>query len=95
MLLTRIATEITPFQNKEPRIITATTIDTPLGEIEYDSDLTYTVGAEAGLSFGLFMVGAEVGYSIADYTAKDRASTNLDEIDFSGIYAKVLVGVGF
>jgi len=33
MLLTRIATEIIPFQNEERRVITATTIDTPLGKM--------------------------------------------------------------
>ena len=70
-------------------------IDTPGGELEYDADLTYSVGGEAGFSFGLFMVGAELGYSIATYKAKNINASSLDEIDFGGIYAKALVGVGF
>ena len=63
-------------------------------DTEYDADLTYSVGGEAGVSLGLIFVGAELGYSIADYEAKS-ATSDPQEVDFSGIYGKAFVGIGF
>jgi hypothetical protein len=63
---------------------------TGLGETKWDADLTYSVGVEGGVSLGLFMVGAELGYMAANLEAN-----NQPDVDVSGIYAKALVGVGF
>lgn len=61
-------------------------------DLEYDSDLTYSIGAEGGVSLGLIFVGAELGYNIAKY---ENTAISPNEIDFSGVYAKALVGFGF
>ncbi len=61
----------------------------PIGTLKFDDSLTYSVGAEGGLSFGLIMVGAELGYMIAKLEGSGV------EADLSGVYAKALVGVGF
>ena len=62
-------------------------------EANWDSSLTYSVGVEGGVSFGLIMVGAELGYLSANLEDADNLG-NVDA-DLSGIYAKALVGVGF
>ena len=59
-------------------------------DIEYDADLTFSAGVEGGLTFGLIMVGAELGYNIGTY--ENTNGTNPD-VDFGGVYGKVLVGV--
>ena len=64
-----------------------------LAEANWDSSLTYSVGVEGGVSFGLIMVGAELGYLSANLEDADNLG-NVDA-DLSGIYAKALVGVGF
>lgn len=56
----------------------------------YDPKLNFSLGLEGGISLGLIQVGAEVG----KFFGKADHATN-GELDLSGIYAKVLVGVGF
>ena len=63
------------------------------GEANWDSALTYSVGAEGGFSFGLFMVGAELGYMSANLEDSDNLGNS--DADLSGIYAKALVGLSF
>lgn len=63
-----------------------------LGNQDYTADLTYTVGVEGGLSFGLLMVGAELGYTMATYEGNVPNATSLK---LDGIYAKALAGVSF
>lgn len=58
--------------------------------IEYESDLTFSAGVEGGLTFGLIMVGAELGYNIGTY---ENTNGTLPDVDFGGVYGKVLVGV--
>ena len=65
------------------------------GDVDYEADLTYTIGAEAGASLGLLSVGAELGYAIGTYDSKQPANSLVDEVDLGGVYAKVLVGFGF
>ncbi len=65
-------------------------IEIPGATSEYDANLTYSVGAEAGVSLGLIMIGGELGYMMADLEGSGGS-----EIDLSGVYAKALVGVGF
>lgn len=64
-------------------------VETPGSTTELDTSLTYSVGAEAGVSLGLIMLGAELGYIGA------KLKDNTNEGDLSGVYAKALVGVGF
>ncbi len=59
---------------------------------KYDSDMTYTIGVEGGVSLGLIMLGAELGMSMAKYENTNNFPT---EVTTDGIYAKALVGVGF
>ena len=61
------------------------------GTAEYDADFTYSVGIEGGVSLGLIMIGAELGYLNANF---ESTTTNPD-LDLSGLYLKALVGVGF
>ena len=68
-----------------------------------DSQLTATVGVEAGLKFLLLRVGAEIGYLYAPMgELKSSAGvpmTNADgskvTFDLSGTYVRVLAGFGF
>lgn len=64
-----------------------------LGERDFNSSLTYSVGVEGGVSLGLMKVGAELGYLGANFG--DNSGAGLPDIDLSGIYAKALVGFGF
>ncbi|MCB0378745.1 MAG: hypothetical protein KDD33_09655 [Bdellovibrionales bacterium] len=65
-------------------------------EFTYKSDLTYSVGVEGGVSLGLIMLGAEVGYFGGTFEPKSPASiVGTPDADTSGIYAKAIVGVGF
>lgn len=65
-------------------------IEVPGNVRNYEADMTYSIGVEAGLSFGLFMVGAELGYIMANFE-----SAGNPDVDLGGIYGKALVGVGF
>lgn len=67
-------------------------LGTPLGETNYDSSLTYSIGAEGGISLGLIKVGAELGYLSANFEVE---SGTAPEMDLSGVYAKAIVGFGF
>lgn len=60
--------------------------------VEYDSDMTFSIGAEAGVSLGLIMIGGELGYFMGNFESSNGANSDLD---MSGIYAKAIVGVGF
>ncbi len=67
------------------------TVQVPTGtDLTYDADLTYSVGVEGGVTFGLLMIGGELGYNIAKY---ENTSNDPSEVDFDGVYAKILVGV--
>ena len=57
---------------------------------EYDEGLTFSLGAEAGVGFGLFLVGAELGYQLGEL--KDDKD---NKFDTDGFYFKAMVGVGF
>lgn len=60
---------------------------------EFDASMTYSVGVEGGVSFGMLMLGAELGY-IAATLEQTNDPTNSD-IELDGVYAKAIVGVGF
>ena len=69
-----------------------------IGNIEMSTDLTYTVGVEAGVSLGLFMVGAELGYFLGgdfDIDSPAGATFTGGTYNMDGLYAKAIVGVGF
>ncbi len=69
------------------------TVNVPgAADATYDADLTYSIGAEAGVSLGLIQLGAELGYNIATY---ENSSNSPSELNFDGVYMKALVGVGF
>lgn len=65
---------------------------TPAGDLSYDADMTYSIGVEGGVSLGMMMVGAELGYNMAKY---ENTNNTPAEVPFDGIYAKAIVGVGF
>ncbi len=64
-------------------------VEVPGATSELDASLTYSAGVEGGVSLGLIMLGAELGYMVADVDGNGL------EADLSGVYAKALVGVGF
>ncbi|MGZ3723539.1 MAG: hypothetical protein ACXVA9_11440 [Bdellovibrionales bacterium] len=63
---------------------------------------SYSLGVEGGLKLPLFRVGAELGYASfigKDYDSngtvyQDYTGSNL-KIDLTGVYCKILLGVGF
>lgn len=57
---------------------------------DYDPKLNYSIGLEGGVSLGLFSVGAEVGKLFAEVE-----NPGAPDIDLSGMYGKVILGVGF
>lgn len=64
-------------------------IDT--GATTMDADgATFSLGAEALVSLGLLMVGAEVGKTFGEYEHPVQPNIEVD-----GLYAKILVGIGF
>ncbi len=67
-------------------------IASPAGNLEYDADFTTSIGVEGGVSLGLISIGAELGYMMADFEAKNSVNSDLN---LDGVYAKALVGVGF
>lgn len=62
-------------------------------DAEYDASLTYSVGAEAGVSLGLITVGGELGYFVGNMEQTNNPSN--PDIDLGGVYAKAIVGIGF
>ncbi len=82
-------------------------VDGESGGIDFDLEVdsyratSYSLGIEGGVSLGLFLVGAEVGYmhwSFEGLKDGDSHLTNDDafkEIDLSGLYGKLLVGLSF
>ena len=58
----------------------------------YEADMTYSIGVEGGVSLGMMMIGAELGYNIAEY---ENSVAIPSTVPFDGIYAKAIVGVGF
>ena len=60
------------------------------GDDDYDPSINYSVGAEAGVTLGLLLVGAEVGKFFGDVGVPGSP-----DLDISGLYGKVLVGFGF
>lgn len=61
------------------------------GIAKYDSSLTTTIGVEGGVSLGLLMIGAELGYAMGTYS--DANSNGNPDLDMDGVYLKALVGV--
>ena len=57
---------------------------------KWDANLNYSLGLEGGVNLGLFHVGAEVGKFFGKFT-----HAGFTDFDASGVYYKVLVGVGF
>ncbi len=66
-------------------------------------DSSYSIGAEAGLKFGMLRLGAEVGYmslvfdKLTDINGAAITNNGLavKKLDFSGSYFKAHLGVGF
>ncbi|MBY0384622.1 hypothetical protein K2X05_05635 [bacterium] len=56
----------------------------------YDPKLNYSIGLEGGVSLGLFSIGAEVGKLFAEVK-----NPGFPDIDLSGMYGKIILGVGF
>jgi hypothetical protein len=56
----------------------------------YDPKLNYSFGLEGGISLGLFSIGAEVGKLKGEIE-----NPGSPDIDISGLYGKVILGVGF
>jgi len=74
-------------------LVNDASISAPGNKAEFKSSMTYSLGVEGGLSLGLMQVGAELGYLGANF----EEDTNVygSDLDLSGMYAKILVGVGF
>ena len=53
------------------------------------TDFSYSIGLEAGANLLGLQVGAEAGYM--SYVMKGKQ----EEVDLSGLYAKLMVGIGF
>ena len=64
-------------------------------DLDYDSSLTYSVGAEGGVNLGLISLGAELGYIFGTMEAKTATTPPTLDASLDGIYVKVLAGVGF
>lgn len=71
--------------------------------IKSKGDSSYSIGAEAGVKFGILRFGAELGYmslvfdELTDSTGvvPNKNGLNVKELDFSGTYFKAHLGVGF
>lgn len=78
-------------------------IPTEPEKISSDSSSSYSIGIEGGVKLLLARIGAEVGYQSLkfkslkelDGTPWDKNGLAIGEIDLSGVYYKLLVGVGF
>lgn len=60
---------------------------------KYKSSMLYSLGFEGGASLGLLSLGAEAGYAFYKYD--HDTGTLTDQLDLSGLYAKILIGFGF
>lgn len=58
------------------------------------NDLSYSGGLEAGLYFGRFLVGAEVGYQNIEMEGTNNQG-NKAKFDASGFYGKLMAGISF
>ena len=74
-------------------LVNNASVSSPGSATEYKSSMTYSIGVEGGLSLGLMQVGAEVGYLGANF--EEDTNFSAADLDLSGMYAKILVGVGF
>ena len=55
---------------------------------------SYSAGVEAGVKLGLFLVGAEAGYSSLTLNKHSTDNSNLQtKVDLSGFYGKLMVGL--
>lgn len=60
-----------------------------------DADkISYSLGVEAGVNLGRFLVGAEAGYQSLELKKSDSPALQAN-VDLSGFYGKVLVGLTF
>lgn len=78
-------------------------IPTDPEKITSDSGKSYSIGVEGGVKLGLFRLGAEVGQMVLKYTdlkdatgiTPNKNGRSINEIDLSGLYYKLVLGVGF
>lgn len=78
-------------------------IPTDPEKITSDSAKSYSIGVEGGLKLGLFRIGAELGQQslvfdnlkAIDGLVPNKNGLNINEIDMSGMYYKLMIGVGF
>ena len=78
----------------------------PSAEVDFNSGTThvsdkiksgqpsYSIGAEAGVKLGKFLIGAEAGYSSLKFEKISNANVNT-KVDLSGFYGKVMAGLTF
>jgi hypothetical protein len=78
----------------------------PTADVNFDSGAThitdsikseepsYGIGAEAGVKFSHFLIGAEAGYQSLKFKKIDSPSIN-SKVDLSGFYGKAMIGVTF
>ena len=75
-------------------------VDFETGGVKFDDRInsgkpSYSLGAEAGVKFSAFMVGAEAGYQSLELDDFKTGSGADVDVDLSGFYGKVLVGITF
>jgi hypothetical protein len=56
---------------------------------------SYSIGAEVGAHLSAFIVGAEAGYQSLELDDFKSSSGSEVDVDLSGFYGKVLVGISF
>ena len=81
------------------------TFDIPLSPESWTAGKSESssIGLEAGVKLGLFRIGAEVGQETFKFTdvrdntgaIPNKNGLNIDNLDFSGSYYKIHVGLGF
>ncbi|MFP5386587.1 MAG: hypothetical protein ACLGHN_10940 [Bacteriovoracia bacterium] len=78
-------------------------IPTDPNKITSESAKSYSLGIEGGVKLGFFRLGAEVGQMFMTFDDLEDStgvrpsnnSVSIKEIDLSGTYYKIMVGVGF
>jgi len=70
----------------------------PNYKIEGFDALSFSVGAEAGVTLGIFLIGAEAGYLYWNYTnleGEGGGDPPFSALNLSGPYAKIHIGLDF
>lgn len=78
-------------------------IPTDPEKISSESATSYSLGFEGGAQLGIILIGAEVGYQSLkfksfkeiDGSPWDNNGITISQLDMSGMYYKVMLGVGF